>query len=231
VLFRSIELAPPPAGPVQGGGPGGVFPYGPGQFAFVRFRSQDVSGEEHHFTLASTPTRSGSVIFTPRCAGDFTATIPRLAPGDTAALDGPYGLFSYPAWASPIQPLVFIAGGIGVTPIISMLRHLADRGDQRSLHLVWSNRSEQDLVLRSELAQLGQTLPNLRADLVMTCQPDWPGPRGRLDADLLTALLKGASRHSEVFVCGPPGMMDTVVAAMKTLGFPGRGIHTERFSL
>jgi predicted ferric reductase len=209
-----------------------VFSYAPGQFALVTFHSKALPVERHPWTISSTPTRPESLIFTIKCSGDFTAFIGRLKPGDTALVDGPYGLFSYPAHVrDPKAELVTVAGGVGVTPMFSMLRYMADRGETRKITLVWSNRTEDDILCREEFEAMEATLANLSVHHVLTRQKEFQGPTGRLDTAMLKELLSGCSRDAVVFVCGPPPMMDAVSKALKGISFPARRIHTERFSI
>jgi predicted ferric reductase len=211
---------------------GEIFPYGPGQFAFVTFRSEALPLERHPWTISSTPTRPKSLIFTIKCSGDFTRLIGRLKPGDRAVVDGPYGLFSYPAHVrDPNEELLMIAGGVGVTPMLSMLRYMADIGDGRKTTLVWSNRTEADIICREELENIRVKLPDLSIHHVLTRQRDFQGPTGRLDMGVLKELLSGCSREATAFVCGPPPMMDAVCQALKRIGFKAHFIHTERFSI
>jgi len=211
---------------------GDVFSYAPGQFAFVTFYSEALPVERHHWTISSTPTRPGSLIFTIKCSGDFTALIGRLRPGDTAIVDGPFGLFSH--WAhvtDPNREIVMVAGGVGVTPMLSMLRYMADVNDARKTTLVWSNRTEADILCREELEAIGAKLPKCSIHHVLTDQKEFKGRTGRLNETMLEEILSESSRDAAVFVCGPPPMMDAICKALKNIGFKGRHIHTERFSI
>ncbi len=210
----------------------GIFSYAPGQFAFVTFYSEALPLERHPWTISSTPTRPESLIFTIKSSGDFTESISRLRPGDTALVDGPYGLFSYPAHVrDPKGEVVMVAGGVGVTPMLSMLRYMADRGETRKVALVWSNKTEADILCREEFEAMEAKLPNLSVHHVLTRQRDFQGPTGRLNISMLKELLSGCSRDAAVFVCGPPPMMDAVFKALKGIGFSARHIHSERFAI
>lgn len=210
----------------------GILSYAPGQFAFVTFRSDALPRERHPWTISSTPTRPESIIFTIKRSGDFTASIARMKSGDRAMVDGPYGLFSYPAHIrDPKEELVMVAGGVGVTPMLSMLRYMADRGETRKVTLVWSNRTEADILCRDEFETLTAKLPEFSIHHVLTRERNFQGRTGRLDASILQELLSGCNREAAVFVCGPPTMMDAVYKALKQIGFSARHIHTEKFSL
>ncbi len=209
----------------------GVLSYAPGQFAFVTFHSDALPRERHPWTISSTPTRPENLIFTIKRSGDFTDSIGRVKSGDRAMVDGPYGHFSYLAYIrGPKEELVMVAGGVGVTPMLSMLRYMADSGEARKVTLIWSNRNEADILCRDEFEAFKAKLPEFSIHHVLTRQRDFQGRTGRLDASILEELLSGYRRDAAVFVCGPPPMMDAVCTALKQIGFTARHIHTEKFS-
>lgn len=211
---------------------GHVFPYAPGQFAFLRFNSRGVSREEHPFTISSSPTRNKHFRFAIRCSGDYTSEIGHLKKGDSATVDGPYGLFTHLAFAPhPKGEIIMIAGGVGVTPMLSMLRYMVDMNDERKVTLVWSNRTAEDIVFQSEFGELETRLKGLKIHHVYTRDPDREPESGRLDESKLRTLLAECSRKATVFVCGPPKMMKSVHAMLRRIGFPKRAIKTERFAL
>ena len=210
---------------------GDVFAYAPGQFAFVTFHSESLPVERHPWTISSTPTRLQSLVFTIKCSGDFTAYIGRLKTGDTAEIDGPYGLFSYLASVrDPDRELVMIAGGVGVTPMLSMLRYMVDADQMRKATLIWSNRTEADILCREEIEAMEAKLPNFAVHHVLSEQADFQGRTGRLNQDMLRELLSNSSHEAAIFVCGPPPMMDSVCRDLKEIGYSPRTIFTERFS-
>jgi len=210
---------------------GNVFDYAPGQFAFVTFHSESLPVERHPWTISSTPTRPQSLIFTIKCSGDFTAYIGRLKPGETAEIDGPYGVFSYLASVrDPNRELVMIAGGVGVTPMLSMLRYMVDVDRMRKATLIWSNKTEADILCREEIEEMKAKLPNLAVHHVLSAQADFQGRTGRLNQDMLKELLSNTNHEASIFVCGPPPMMDSVCTDLKKIGYSRRTIFTERFS-
>ncbi|MFW6054375.1 MAG: ferric reductase-like transmembrane domain-containing protein [Thermodesulfobacteriota bacterium] len=206
--------------------PGRDLAYAPGQFGFVRFRSRGLSREEHPFTLASNPADKQRLEFIIRASGDWTSRIPNLTPGETACIDGPYGLFSYLCYPDAAE-FVFIAGGVGVTPFLSMLRHMESTRERRAATLIWSNRTRSEMILGREMDRLEQTLPALRLEKTFTREP---GGR-KLDRRLLEQLLEPCSIEARCFVCGPPRMMKDMRTILLSLGFSGRRIHQERFAL
>jgi predicted ferric reductase len=208
-----------------------IFAYAPGQFAFVTFHSRVLPRERHPWTISSSPTRPEALIFTIKCSGDFTAHIGRLKPGDTAVIDGPYGLFSYLAYdGDPNRELIMVAGGVGVTPMLSMLRYMVDKDAGRKVTLIWSNRAEVDILCRQELEEIETNLSDFTIHHILSEQKDFKGRTGRVTAEMLKELLEGCSRKAALFVCGPPPMMDAVCRDLTRIGFGARQVHTERFS-
>jgi predicted ferric reductase len=139
----SIHMSPPEGRPVHD--------HAPGQFHFLTFRGEgDLPVEEHHFTISSSPTEEGGVTSTIKESGDFTARIGEVRAGDSVTVLGPYGRFS--AASHPLdRKILFLAGGIGITPIRSMLRYMADRREDRDVVLLFGNPTESDIVFREEL--------------------------------------------------------------------------------
>lgn len=196
--------------------PGGALAFAPGQFALVTFLSPRLPREEHPFTIASAPHEE-RLRFTIRCCGDFTARIGALAPGDQALVRGPYGRFSFlEAAAQPDEPLLLLAAGVGITPMLSMLRHLAaaEAGGRRRVHLVWSNRGAADAPHLAEVEGLASALPGFTLRLHFS-----RGPNGaRLDEAALALLLADAPPKAQAFVCGPAGFMSLARRVLRHRG-------------
>jgi predicted ferric reductase len=200
--------------------------FAPGQFSFVTFRSAGVSQEEHPFTIASNPGISDHLEFIIKASGDWTREVACLQAGETAYLDGPYGLFSYLSFPKG-QEFICIAGGIGITPFFSMLRHMHSVQEKRPLSLIWSNRSQADMVYSSEIKELEDALPSLRVHRVFTREPK----ANHLDQEQMDKFLEQCSRKAHCFLCGPPKMMKDMRSILLCLGFDQRHIHQELFSL
>lgn len=225
----AVERLGPKVTALTLGAPQGIdFKHSPGQFALIKPLESGLEQEEHPFTISSPSGEKGSISFAIKASGDFSGSVDRLKPGDIFQVDGPYGQFGY--LFHPSVELIFIAGGIGITPMMSMLRHMARTGEGPPVTLIWSNRSREDMVFKDELEELGQRLADLTTHLVLSRDPDWEGPKGRLDKNLLEELLAGVDKQARFFVCGPPAMMEAITRDLKRLGYPSGRIHTERFS-
>ena len=202
----------------------------PGQFAWLTLRHSPWHIKEHPFSFSSSAASRGRLEFTIKELGDFTRTIKDIQPGETAYLDGPYGAFSTDFY--PDAPgFVFIAGGVGVAPVISMLRTLADRGDQRSIWFIDCNNNWQDVLFREELETLKQRL-NLHLIHVLNEPPhDWQGESGFITPQLLRRTLPDDLQQYEYFLCGPKAMSEKVQQGLHDMKVPLARIHFELFDM
>ena len=215
-------------------GKGPVYDYLPGQFHFItlyRDRAAETHHEQHPFTISSSPAGTSGFSSSIKESGDYTATIGKTVIGDRAALLGPFGRFSYALYPSE-RNLVFIAGGIGITPLMSMVRHMRDTGDKRDVLLLYGNRKEKDVAFRKELEEIAiKGMPHLRTVHVLDqADENWSGDRGRITIELIEKECK--SLEGRVFyLCGPPMMMMGLVTNLKKAGVKRGNIRYERFSI
>lgn len=200
----------------------------PGQFALLTIHRDDMPDERHPFTISGPPRENGMISFTIKESGDYTARIGETPVGASAIVEGPYGQFCHLRHGG--DRLLMIAGGVGITPILSMLRYMAAHDDERPITLIWGNRTEADILYREELERLQETL-DLRVVHVLSEQPDYDGETGYVDADLLGRVLDLDESGGEIYLCGPPPMMDAVADALGELGVDRGRIHSERFEL
>ncbi len=202
----------------------------PGQFAFLTLHRERGPVEQHPFTISTAPTSDGRIGFTIKQSGDFTNTIGETRPGETVTVEGPFGLFSHLVRCRDDRPLVMIAGGVGITPMLSMLRFMAAHSDPRRIVLIWGNKTEADIIARDEVDRLAVRLPGLEVHHVLSEQDDFDGERGFITRELLGRLLSAEDLAGEVLLCGPVAMMTLVTGSLRTLGVPRARIRTERFS-
>jgi predicted ferric reductase len=207
------------------------FHFAPGQFQFLRLHGAGIPAEEHPFSIASSPTRSGRITLTIKESGDFTAGIGRVRPGDRATVQGPFGRFSHTLHSGEAG-LVFVAAGVGITPFMSMLRYMRDRRESRSVLLVYVSRSPVDVIFGDELNAIeAGDFPMLKVIHVLSNAPaSWVGETGRLDADRL-ARLCGSVEDQAFYLCCPPPMTAQLIRGLRRMGVSPRRIHTDHFSL
>jgi predicted ferric reductase len=205
--------------------------HAPGQFQFLRLLGSSVLAEEHPFSIASSPSEDGLISMTIKEIGDYTSTVGRIEVGDLAVVHGPFGRFSH-VFHSNDDDLVFVAAGIGITPLMSMLRYMRDRQDSRRVLLVYANRGTADIVFRTELESIESGgFPALNTIHILSRPPlDWAGPSGRLDTESLRSLCGGFSGKA-FFICCPPTMASGLIRGLRNAGVgPGR-IQADYFGL
>ncbi|MFO8076537.1 MAG: ferric reductase-like transmembrane domain-containing protein [Egibacteraceae bacterium] len=201
----------------------------PGQFAWLTIGRSPFSVKEHPFSFSSAATDPSRLEFTIKALGDDTARIGEVEPGTRVYLDGPYGAFSYTR--SEAAGFVFLAGGVGITPIISMLRTLADLEDQRPMHLLYACRSEADLLFGDELDALTERLDLTVTTVLEEPGEGWTGPQGVITPELLDERLPTRPRRYAYFLCGPPAMMDVLESELAARKVPPERVNLERFDL
>jgi predicted ferric reductase len=206
----------------------GGFRFRPGQFGWLTVWGSPFKITGHPFSFSSSAEAGdGRVEMTIRNLGDFTRAVPQIPIGKRVYLDGPYGAFTI---GHPADMHVLIAGGVGITPMMSMIRTLADRGDTRPITLLYGGRDWDSLIFREELDALTQRL-DLTVVYVIANPPDgWAGETGYVDADVLTRHLKPAFADHEYFICGPDVMMNAIEQALADLHVPRFKYHSERYS-
>jgi len=197
------------------------FRFDAGQFAIWRFLAKGYWSEAHPFSFSSSPDGK-TLRFTAKSSGDFTRRLKDLKPGTPVLLDGPHGAFTHSMAATGKR--LYIAGGIGITPIRSMI---GDRPELDSV-LLYGCRTEADIALRGELE--GLAAKGLKLHHVLGNQPGWPGENGFIDKEKIQRLAPDFLQR-DAYLCGPWPMMKAVIAALDELGFPRRQLHYEKFSL
>ena len=185
---------------------------------------------EHPFSIASSADRPRSIELTIKGLGDFTSQVGSVPVGATAYVDGPYGQFSVDRHLA--ERYVFVAGGVGITPVMGMLRTLADRGDPRPLTLVYAVADLERMTFRHEIDALASEL-ELRVVPVLSEPPaDWHGETAPVDSSLLGRVLSADDlSRAEFFICGPEPLMRLVASDLRTLGVRPKSIRYERFAL
>jgi ferredoxin-NADP reductase len=153
-----------------------------------------------------------------------------LTPGDRIEVRGPIG--GYFVWeANMDEPLLLIAGGSGVVPLMSMIRHRAAAGAKNPTALLYSSRSSDDIIYYDELEKLRSTKDGVKVfhTLTRSQPPGWQGYARRIDADMLKEVAGPLGRAVQVFICGPTLLVETAANFLVRIGIPPKQIRTERF--
>ncbi len=206
------------------------FTFRAGQFAWVSMGLSPFRAKEHPFSISSSAADAGTVQFTIKELGDFTRTIKDVKVGTIAYVDGPHGIFTIDHHRDA-PGFVFIAGGIGIAPIMSMLRTLADRSDRRPVLLLYGNRRWEDVVFREELQALTSRLNLTLLHVLQEPPADWSGLRGVLSEENVLTACCGVVKGARYFVCGPKPMSDAVLRTLRAARIPLHRVHCELFDM
>ena len=203
----------------------------PGQYFFVTLPSvgdEDDKGLRRHITVVTSPNERGVLGFATRMRDSaFKRTLSVLPVGSDVDVEPPKGKFTLPA--DPSRPLVFVAGGIGITVFRSMLRYIADTAQPYRVTLVYSNRDRESAAFLDELEEIEREVDGVRVLLTMTDEPGWEGETRHLDADVLAELVGGL--EGKVFlVAGPPEMAEAVAGSLTGAGLPEERVLADKFS-
>jgi predicted ferric reductase len=200
-----------------------------GQFAWVNFRRYPLSLLDHPFSIASAPEQGPRVAFIIQEAGDFTRMIGTIETGHRVYLDAPHGAFTFAGREA--QGIALIAGGVGIAPILSLLRHMRGRGDPRPVRLLYGAASQDRLIATEEIEAMRADL-DLEVEIVLAEAPSgWAGHVGILDADMVRSWLTMKRPERWLFfMCGPTTMMEEVENTLHESGVPLRRLIYERFA-
>ena len=205
------------------------FYFEPGQFAWITVGKSPFAITRHPFSISSSAEKTERVALSIKASGDFTRNVGYLKPGATAYLDGPHGAFTIDRHYGP--GFVFIGAGVGITPLMSMLRTMTDRSDPRPCYLFFGNREWEGVAFREEIEELKGRL-NLEVVHVLSRPPEgWEGEEGRIDAAVLGRHLPERYQRLQYFICGSDLMMEDTEDALVRLGVPKRRVHSERFGM
>jgi ferredoxin-NADP reductase len=209
-----------------------LFQHEPGQFVTLQLQI-DGSPVSRCYTISSPPTRPHLLgITVKRQPGGLVSNWlhDSMVPGRRVSATGPFGIFTIARRPSP--KYLFLSGGSGITPVMSMTRTLHDLGSDADVLFVHSARTPADIIFRRELETIASTVPTVR--VVHVCEHDapqepWGGLRGRVGTDMLRLLVPDLTERV-VFCCGPAPYMAAVRRALRDIGLDMQRYHEESFS-
>ncbi len=200
-----------------------------GQFAWITTESPFIF-RENPFSFSTNADHDDDYIgFTIKELGDFTSTIKDMKPGQTVYVDGPFGNFSMDEHEH--KDMVFIAGGIGSAPVMSMLRTLADRQSEAKIVFLYGNPTWDSIIYREELEEIDKA-DNIKIVHVLERPPEgWEGERGFINTEILKRHLPENYKDSTYFMCGPLPMINAVEACFKELHIPATHVFSEQYEM
>jgi ferredoxin-NADP reductase len=205
----------------------------PGQHVDLRLTAEDGYSVERSYSIASEPERTGEVDITVERIPDGEVS-PFLhdvvVPGDRLEVRGPIG--GYFIWEAPLGgPLLLVAGGSGVVPLMAMIRHRERAGSRVRTRLLFSSRHAEEIIYRDELDRLAATADGFEVihTLTRSRPPGWTGYDRRIDDRMLADVLSPLGVGSRVYICGPTALVEVAANALVRLGLPPDRVRTERF--
>lgn len=195
-----------------------------GQFAIFRFLQCGYWTQAHPFSFSQL-TENGELRITAKKLGDFTSLMPHLREGIEVIIDGPHGIFT-PEVISK-NKILCIAGGIGITPIRTLLEELGPQN--KDIILLYSNKSPSEHIFAKELRDLAIKF-NFKIKNIYSGEKIADAEFGFLDQEMLQRLVPDL-KERDVFLCGPPPMMNALKTALTNLDLPKQQLHWERFAL
>ncbi|HTY26479.1 MAG TPA: ferredoxin reductase [Desulfomonilaceae bacterium] len=205
----------------------------PGQHYDIRLTAEDGYQAQRSYSIASEPEREGEIDLTVERieSGEVSPYLHDvLIPGDRIEVRGPIG--GYFVWeGSRPEPLLLIAGGSGVVPLMSMLRHRSVAGGKIQTRLLYSSRTFDDIIYFAELERLQgvKNGPKVYHTLTRTQPEGWKGYARRIDRQMLGEVAKPLGGSVQVFICGPTLLVESTADELVGLGIPAAQIRTERF--
>ncbi len=199
-----------------------------GQFAWLNVGNSSFSLHENPFSISSAPGAGDRVEFVIKELGDFTGSLGRIETGTRAYVDGPHGNLTVSGRKEP--GIALIAGGVGVAPLLGILRQLHLDNDPRPTTLVYGNRVEEQIVYREELEQLAKDHGTTIVHVLSEPPPNWAGKVGMVESDLIRSTFASAEMRNWLYIiCGPAVMMEAVEDTLIEMGVPAHRILSERF--
>jgi predicted ferric reductase len=199
-----------------------------GQFAWVAFAPRRFPLFDHPFSIASSPLDGNEVSFIIKESGDFTKRVDAIAIGTEVGIDAPHGCFVLDDLDS--ESVLLLAGGVGVAPVVGILRDLAARGDRRPIRLLYAGRAAATMIDPREIDAIARGLDFRAIYLVEVADGNPCYEIGVLSADHLTAMLQDFDpEKTAAMICGPSSMMASAADALYHRGVPLGRIRYERF--
>jgi len=212
------------------------FVFEAGQFAWINSSGSAYNLEQHPFSIAVEENNQSQLSFIIRELGDYTRTLNTLRVGQTVFVDGPYGSMRL-AHSKYAPGITLIAGGVGIAPMLSLLRQLAKDNDPRPIRLLYANQSMARMVCLDELLAFTHHMANFNLQL-FTDQKEVANRgliphlnHGFIDKKAIaTTIIEEHKQHWEVYLCGPQGMMAATTKNLKQIGIAASHIHFEQLS-
>lgn len=208
---------------------GPPFRFVAGQFVWLNFRPGFAQPFDNPFSIASAPEELPRMRFLIKAVGDLTRSLPGLGAGTMVSVDGPHG--NLVADGRDADAILLVAGGVGLAPLIGVLRSLAARADKRPVRCIYAAGEPRNLVHADEMLELEARLDLVNHFTVDESAPGWSGGVGPIDAALVQKALQGLNvKRTLALICGPTPMMASSADLIADAGVPLDNIVYEKFA-
>ena len=199
------------------------FVFEAGQFCFLRL-NKDKLYARHPFTISSSPNEK-NITFTIKLQGRFTKTASKLREGEKVILEGPFGTFTI---EDKSKPLVFIAGGVGITPFMSIIRDQLIKKNHQQITLIYCSKSKNHKIFKQEIDCINESW--FKKIYILSKDEKYldTDERGYVSKEIIEKYVKNIS-NSLFYICGPKGLKQTAINALKKLGVNKQKIIIEDF--
>lgn len=202
------------------------FDYKPGQYVFITIKS----GQEQMkkpFSISSSPTEEEFIEFTKKLTDHpFSIALATLKAGDWAAVDGPYGNFTF---TGEFGKVAMLSGGVGITPLRSICKYCTDTRSKAKVTLLYGNRTEKDVVFQKEFEEMQKFNKNLKVVFTVDeASEQWAGRTGRIDAEMIRKEIPDYLK-TVFYTCGPPAMVEAIEKLLRAIRISEERIKTESF--
>jgi len=201
--------------------------YKAGQFLFITIKP---AGNEliKHFSFSSSPTEKEHIEFTKKFTdSEFSAALKALKPDDWARIEAPFGEFTF---EGEHPKIAMLAGGIGITPLVSICKYCIDKQLATKITLLYGCRTEGDIAFRKELEEMQKQNSNLKIVFILNeAGSGWKGAVGVINADIVKKEIP-EYKETMFYTCGPPPMVEVMEKLVESLGLPKTQLKLEYFS-
>ena len=187
----------------------------------------DGAETKKYYSISSSPTQKKFLEFTQKLTEtNFSNALNSLKSGDLVTLDGPYGTFTF---EGEFKKVAMLAGGVGVTPCISMIRYCIDKKIETDIVLLYSNRTEADILFRKEFDQIDKQNTNIKIVYTLTrAEKQWNGYSRRIDKKMILETIPDLKERI-FFLCGPPIFISGMENVLSELNIDGENVRKENF--
>lgn len=202
------------------------FDYKPGQYVILELDVKDLEGNTRPLSIASSPTEDFILLSTKIRDTPFKQKLVTLKQGDKVKAKGPMGIFTL---KDDAKEIVFLGGGIGITPFRDMIKYATDKKLAIKMTLLYSNKTPNDICYKDEWDAFEKQNPHLKVVNTITDDASWHGRKGRINEAMIREFCSDLN-STLFYICGPPGMVDALYNLLKAMNIPQQNIKIEKFA-